>query len=82
MHWWHAVHLADWGRSHLLEKSLDWYLTHLDVARDTAHRQHYAGARWPKHVGPEGREGPSDIGWWWGLEIAQPRRADGQARCT
>ncbi|GAA1614808.1 hypothetical protein [Actinoplanes couchii] len=62
MHWWHAAHFAAWGRPQLLEKSLDWYLSRLDVARDTARRQHYAGARWPKHVGPDGRESPSDIG--------------------
>ncbi|HEX7846204.1 MAG TPA: hypothetical protein VF476_10425, partial [Chitinophagaceae bacterium] len=25
MHWWHAVHFAQWGRPELMEKSLDWY---------------------------------------------------------
>lgn len=62
MHWWHAAHFATWGRPELLERSLDWYLSTLDVARATARRQHYAGARWPKHVGPDGRESPSGIG--------------------
>ncbi|MFI0350174.1 hypothetical protein [Actinomadura sp. 9N407] len=62
MHWWHAAHFAAWGRPELLERSMDWYLSILDSARDTARRQNYAGARWPKHVGPDGRESPSDIG--------------------
>ncbi|MEV6350604.1 hypothetical protein [Actinoplanes sp. NPDC051851] len=62
MHWWHAAHFTTWGRSELMERSLDWYLSTLDVARDTARRQRYAGARWPKHVGPDGRESPSAIG--------------------
>lgn len=62
MHWWHAAHFAAWGRPELLERSMDWYLSILDPARATARRQHYAGARWPKQVGPDGRESPSDIG--------------------
>ncbi|MFD3606352.1 hypothetical protein ACFWVH_49235, partial [Streptomyces sp. NPDC058656] len=62
MHWWHAAHFPAWGRPELLERSLDWYLSVLDTARDTARRQRYEGARWPKHVGPDGRESPSDIG--------------------
>jgi len=62
MHWWHAAHFAAWGRPELLERSMDWYLSILGTARATARRQHYAGARWPKQVGPDGRESPSDIG--------------------
>ncbi|WP_329539042.1 hypothetical protein [Streptomyces sp. NBC_01358] len=62
MHWWHAAHFAAWGRPGLLRRSMGWYLSILDSARETALRQHYAGARWPKHVGPDGRESPSDIG--------------------
>lgn len=62
MHWWHAAHFPAWGRPHLLERSMDWYLSVLDLARDTARGQCYRGARWPKHVGPDGRESPSDIG--------------------
>ncbi|WP_194903925.1 hypothetical protein [Catenulispora rubra] len=62
MHWWHAAHFAAWGRPELLERSLDWYLSILGTARETARRQQYAGARWPKQVGPDGRESPSDIG--------------------
>ncbi|MFI6374388.1 hypothetical protein [Streptomyces sp. NPDC050546] len=62
MHWWHAAHFAAWGRPELLARSMDWYLSILDMARETARRQSYEGARWPKQVGPDGRESPSDIG--------------------
>ena len=62
MHWWHAAHFALWGRPHLLLRSMDFYRRILPAARETAARQGYAGARWPKQVGPDGRESPSDIG--------------------
>ncbi len=62
MHWWHAAHFPLWGRAALLERSLPWYLRILPEARRTARRQGYAGARWPKMVGPEGRDSPSPIG--------------------
>lgn len=62
MHLWHAAHFATWGRPELLERSMPWYLSILDQARATAARQGYPGARWPKHVGPDGRESPSHIG--------------------
>jgi hypothetical protein len=62
MHWWHAAHFALWGRSAMLERSLPWYSQILPAARATAARQGYRGARWPKMVGPDGRESPSGIG--------------------
>ena len=62
MHWWHAAHFALWGRAELLAKSLRWYERILPVAREYAAVQGYRGARWPKQVGPEGRESPSDVG--------------------
>jgi hypothetical protein len=62
MHWWHAVHFALWGRLPMLERSLPWYQSILQVAQTAAARQGYAGARWPKMVGPDGRESPSTIG--------------------
>jgi len=62
MHWWHAAHFALWGRSDLLEPSMDWYRCTLAVAQRTAAEQGYRGARWPKQIGPDGRESPSDIG--------------------
>jgi len=62
MHWWHAAHFAAWGRPDLLERSFRWYRSILPVARETAAKQGFAGARWPKHVGPEGIESPNEIG--------------------
>ena len=62
MHWWHAAHFAVWNRLPLLEKSLAWYHSILPAARRTAAAQGYAGARWPKMVGPEGRDSPSPVG--------------------
>ena len=62
MHWWHGSHFALWNRLPLFERSLDWYQTILPQARALAQSQGYAGARWPKMVGPEGRDSPSSIG--------------------
>ncbi|WP_345763226.1 hypothetical protein [Diaminobutyricibacter sp. McL0608] len=62
MHLWHHGWLAPWGRPQLLERSLPWYETILDRARETARGQGLPGARWPKQVGPEGIEAPSPIG--------------------
>lgn len=62
MHWWHAAHFPLWGRAAMLERSLGWYQRILPSARATARRQGYAGARWPKMVGPDGADSPSNIG--------------------
>jgi hypothetical protein len=62
MHWWHGAHFALWNRLPLFEKSLGWYESILPQARALAQSQGYAGARWPKMVGPEGRDSPSPIG--------------------
>ncbi|MDJ0458654.1 hypothetical protein PUN71_015735 [Arthrobacter sp. NQ7] len=62
MHLLHAAHFATWGRPELLARSMPWYLSILGQARKTAARQGYPGARWPKHVGPNGRESPDPIG--------------------
>lgn len=62
MHWWHAVHFALWGRTGLLRRSLGWYARTLPSAQALAKSQGYRGARWPKMVGPEGRDSPSPIG--------------------
>src|SRR6185369_9774910 len=62
MHWWHAAHFALWHRLPLLEKSLGWYSSILPRARELAKSQGYRGARWPKMVGPEGRDSPSPVG--------------------
>ncbi len=62
MHWWHATHFALWGRLPLFERSLNWYQSILPRAEALARSQGYRGARWPKMVGPEGRDSPSPIG--------------------
>ena len=62
MHWWHAAHFALWNRLPLLERSLAWYKSSLFAAQTLAESQGYEGARWPKMVGPEGRDSPSPIG--------------------
>ena len=62
MHWWHAAQFPLWGRGHLLERSLGWYHGALERARETAARQGYRGARWPKQTDPSARESPSNIG--------------------
>ena len=62
MHWWHAAHFPVWGRPELLERSLGWYDQILPRAEQTADDQGLRGARWPKQIGPDGRESPSDIG--------------------
>jgi hypothetical protein len=62
MHWWHVVHFAQWGRLPLMERSLGYYDAILPKARETATRQGYRGARWPKMTSPTGDESPSTIG--------------------
>jgi len=62
MHWWHAAHFPLWNRPALLRRSLDWYRSIVPNAREMARLQGFAGARWPKQVGPEGEETPSGIG--------------------
>ncbi|WP_248924377.1 glycoside hydrolase family 65 [Paenibacillus hamazuiensis] len=61
MHWWHAVHFPLWGRGSLLARSMDWYRGILPYARELARSQGYAGARWPKMIGPDGEQSPSPI---------------------
>jgi len=62
MHWWHAAHFPLWGRGTLLDRSLGFYHTALPAALETARRQGYKGARWPKQTDPSARESPSHIG--------------------
>jgi len=61
MHPWHAAHFAIWGRPELLERSMPWYLAHLEEAKARAKANGVKGAWWPKMVGPEGRESPSTV---------------------
>jgi hypothetical protein len=61
MYLWHAAQFALWNRWPLLDRSLDYYARTLPQARELARRQGYAGARWPKQVGPDGRQSPSNV---------------------
>lgn len=58
MMWWHTAHFALWGRPERLAHQLEWYRERLPVARAIAKDRGLRGARWPKMVGPEGRESP------------------------
>ncbi len=62
MHWWHAVHFAQWGRAELMEKSLNWYKKVENEAKIIAQRQGYDGIRWMKMTDPNGKEAPSSVG--------------------
>jgi len=41
---------------------MNYYLSIFDNAKKTAEHQGYDGVRWPKMVGPDGRESPSTVG--------------------
>ena len=62
MHWWHAVHYAQWGRVELMEKSLDWYFSVAAKAFAIAKRQGFDGLRWQKMTDHNGDEAPSSVG--------------------
>ncbi|RKL65264.1 glycoside hydrolase family 65 [Salipaludibacillus neizhouensis] len=61
MHWWHGAHFPLWGRKEYVENSLEWYQSILPLARELAESQGYAGARWPKMVGIDGKQSPSPV---------------------
>jgi hypothetical protein len=58
MIWWHGAHFALWNRPDLLAHSLRWYQDRLPEAEVLAKSRGLRGARWPKMVGPDGRESP------------------------
>jgi len=62
MHWWHTAHFVLWNRLPLLARSLGWYNSILQSARDRARQQGYEGVRWPKMTATDGRDSPSPIG--------------------
>ena len=62
MHWWHAVHYAQWGRPELMEKSLDWYFKVAEKAEAISKRQGFEGLRWQKMTNNQGDETPSSVG--------------------
>lgn len=61
MYFWHAAQFYQWGHPELLERGLDWYRRILPSAEAVAASQGFAGARWPKMSGPDGRTGPGTI---------------------
>jgi hypothetical protein len=61
MVWWHAAHWALWNRWPELNRSLGIYARLLPQAKELAKSQGYVGARWPKCIGPDGREWPHEI---------------------
>ena len=62
MIWWHQAQFALWGRSHLLERSLEWYNVAMPNAREIAKRQGFEGVRWMKMTDPSSLEAPSRVG--------------------
>lgn len=62
MHWLHGIHFALWQREEVLERQMKYYFNIFENAKKTAGHQGYKGVRWPKMVGPDGRESPSVIG--------------------
>lgn len=61
MVWWHGAHYALWNRWPELERYLGIYKSLLPGAKKLAASQGYGGARWPKCIGPDGREWPDPI---------------------
>eukprot|EP00937_MAST-01D_sp_MAST-1D-sp2_P007010 g7010.t1 len=52
MRWFHQAHFVLWQRPHFAQRADGWYLDALPNASAYAAFQGYAGARWPKMVGP------------------------------
>lgn len=61
MVWWHSAQWALWNRWPELNRSLGIYARLLPQAKALAKSQGYLGARWPKCIGPDGREWPHQI---------------------
>lgn len=64
MTWWHIAHYALWSRMEWADKQLTCYQKFLPMAKKLAKQLGYAGAKWGKSVGPEGRTAP------WGGNLA------------
>ena len=58
MVWWHLAHYALWDRWSLADKAIGCYPHFVPAARALAAKLGYAGLKWPKSVGPEGRSAP------------------------
>ncbi|MCM1163190.1 MAG: hypothetical protein NC339_02940 [Muribaculaceae bacterium] len=62
MIWWHQAQFALYGHEDLLGRTLPWYDSVKDVAREIASRQGFEGLRWMKMTDPSGTEAPSKVG--------------------
>lgn len=62
MIWWHQAQFALWGHPEILERSLQWYHSAADKAREIASRQGFEGLRWMKMTDPSAEEAPSNVG--------------------
>ena len=62
MIWWHQAQFALWGRTDLLERTLDWYNRAYPIAKEIAQRQGFQGVRWMKMTDPSAIEAPSKVG--------------------
>ncbi|HEU5124297.1 MAG TPA: hypothetical protein VFW05_09565 [Verrucomicrobiae bacterium] len=58
MIWWHLAHYALWDRWAMADKAIACYQRFVPSARALAAQLGYAGLKWPKSVGPEGRSAP------------------------
>jgi len=58
MVWWHLAHYALWDRWALADRALGCYRRFAPAARALAAQLGYAGLKWQKSVGPEGRTAP------------------------
>lgn len=61
VYWWHTAQFYQWNHTELLEKSFKWYQQILPVALEEAKKEGFAGARWPKMAGIDGRISPGGI---------------------
>ncbi|PNV61485.1 glycoside hydrolase family 65 [Clostridium sp. chh4-2] len=61
MHFWHSAWMPLWNHGELLERSMPWYLDHMEQARENAVRNNFKGIRWPKMVAYDCVDSPSDI---------------------
>jgi hypothetical protein len=61
MYWWHAAHYALWDRWPLWDRSLGFLKSIIPQAHAIAEKQGYKGIRWPKMIGPEGRDSPNHV---------------------
>ena len=64
MTWWHIAHYALWSRMECADEQLTCFQAFLPMAKKLATQLDYAGAKWGKSVGPEGRTAP------WGGNLA------------